>query len=239
MASTIRIALAVLAAAILWAPISASAAASVVVDVGFSGYTYCEHLGWPWGDQFTNYRNADAQWGSSHPLLTEKRGFMSFNTQDIIQGNFTVRKVELYYAHHISYSSGPGVPVSWGTRLYIGRFLYGWLGADDWNAGTYTARHDWYGGPHNEWIDLGPAAVTWFQQYGTDGWTDIKLSDISMSYPGDWTAIPQSYLEAGKLVPNICKLKITYDPYPGPVVDTAAKGAATRSTWGSIKAAYR
>ena len=127
--------------------------------------------------------------------------------------------------------------MQWGTQFYIGRFLYGWLDAGDWNAGSYTARFDWYEGLQDEWIDLGPAAVTWFQNYGEQGWTDIKLVDFSMSYPGDWTAIPQSYLGSGKqVVPNICKLKITYDPVP--IIDMAAKGVS-RSTWGAIKAAYR
>ena len=90
MTSTIRIAAALLLAGILWAP-SVFAAASVVVDVGFSGYIYCEHLGWPWGDQYTAHRNADAQWGGSHPRVTEKRGFLSFNTLNLIPGYATIR----------------------------------------------------------------------------------------------------------------------------------------------------
>lgn len=235
MVSMLWIAPALLAAIVLLAPAPVHAVASVVVDAGFSGYTYWEHSDWPVGGLYYHYRNADAAWGKSHPVVSEKRGFISFNTDEILHG--TVRKVELYYAHSICYSSGPGVPVNWAMQIYIGRFLYGWIDGGDWNAGTYTITHNWDGAPRDEWIDLGPTAVSWFQQYGTGGWTDIKLKDASPSWPGDWTAIANSCLNPTKaVIPNICRLKITYDPTP--VVDASAKKVA-RSTWGAIKAAYR
>ncbi|MBC8425581.1 hypothetical protein H8E07_15815 [bacterium] len=214
----------------------------VVVTVAHGGYieavwNYCP---WPFYDWCkTVYRDTDPKWENSHPhgipiFSRESRSFITFDVGGAVPAGATVTGVDFYYAHSVSYSSGPGTPASWAMKVYSSSQDYEYLTKYDWEDGSYLFNYPWFGSPQDAWIDLGTRVVTWFNNSDPTTFSVIIRDRSAAADRGHWGAI----IATEGRVPNICKLRITYVDDGGPA-DPYISLSDERESWGTVKSLYR